>query len=152
MTNNKYSNNEYIRKYLGLSQAKDLIQTFPLFDLYENDKIHFKNLIVSKNVKEIINLSEKKRRIQNMVLKENKYYWGESIKHFEPAADDFYIFNKVIVSDVDFIKKVKHLRELIISYCVVSEKDKSISAKILDEIYNIIISIDKIQYTEFVAF
>ncbi|MEM3561583.1 MAG: hypothetical protein QW149_09485 [Nitrososphaerota archaeon] len=87
-----------------------------------------------------------------MVLKENKYYWEESLKHFEPAADDFYIFDEVIVSDMDFIKKVEYLRELIISYCVVSEKDKSISTKILDEIYSIIISIDKIQYTEFVAF
>ncbi|MEM5777916.1 MAG: hypothetical protein QXJ06_05785 [Candidatus Aenigmatarchaeota archaeon] len=87
-----------------------------------------------------------------MVLKENKYYWEESLKHPEPAADDFYIFDEVILSDMDFIKKVERLRELIISYCVVSEKDISASTKILDEIYSIIISIDKIQYTEFVAF
>ncbi|MEM3561584.1 MAG: SAM-dependent DNA methyltransferase, partial [Nitrososphaerota archaeon] len=62
MTTYKYSNSEYIRKYLGLSQAKDLIQTFPLLDLNENDKVHFKNLIVSKNVKEIINYVRDKNK------------------------------------------------------------------------------------------
>ncbi|MEM5777917.1 MAG: N-6 DNA methylase [Candidatus Aenigmatarchaeota archaeon] len=62
MTTYKYSNSEYIRKYLGLSQAKDLIQTFPLFDLNENDKIQFKSLIVSKNVKEIINYLRDKNK------------------------------------------------------------------------------------------
>jgi hypothetical protein len=87
-----------------------------------------------------------------MALKENKYYWEISLRNPEPAVDDFYIFDEVIVSDKDLIKKVERLRELIISYCVITEKDKSTAAKILDEIYNIIISIDKIQYTEFVAF
>lgn len=87
-----------------------------------------------------------------MALKENKYYWEESLRHPEPVADDFYVFDEVIVSDADLIKKVERLRELIISYCVVNEKDKSIAGNILDEIYEIIISIDKIQYTEFVSF
>ncbi|MCM8832882.1 MAG: hypothetical protein NC816_03045 [Candidatus Omnitrophica bacterium] len=87
-----------------------------------------------------------------MALKENKYYWEKSLRHPEPAADDFYVFDKVIVSDANLVENVRRLRELIISYCVVTEKDKSAAAKILDEIYSIIISIDKIQYTEFVAF
>lgn len=55
MTTYKYSNSEYIRKYLGLSQAKNLIQTFPLLNLNKNEKIYFKNLIDSRNVREIIN-------------------------------------------------------------------------------------------------
>ncbi|MEM4057028.1 MAG: hypothetical protein QW578_08335 [Thermoplasmatales archaeon] len=71
MTTYKYSNSEYIRKYLELSQAKDLIQIFPLFDLYGNDKIYFKNLIISKNVKEIINLSPIKTK------KEDSKYGSE---------------------------------------------------------------------------
>jgi len=40
---------------------------------------------------------------------------------------------------------------LIIRYCV-DEKDENTTSRILDEIYNIIISTEKIQYTEFVAF
>lgn len=93
-----------------------------------------------------------RRGVKIMALKKNKNYWEESLRHPEPAADNFYILDEVIVSDADLIQKVERLRELIISYCVITEKDKSTSAKILDEIYNIIISIDKIQYTEFVAF
>lgn len=62
MTTYKYSNSEYTRKYLGLSQAKNLIQTFPILDLNENDKIHIKNLIASKNVEEIINYIRDKNK------------------------------------------------------------------------------------------
>lgn len=87
-----------------------------------------------------------------MVLKENKHYWRESLKCPEPVADDYYIFDKIIVSDKNLLQKIERLRELIISYCVMIEKEKSVASKILDEIYNIVISIDKIQYTEFVAF
>ncbi|GIW23731.1 MAG: hypothetical protein KatS3mg068_2738 [Candidatus Sericytochromatia bacterium] len=87
-----------------------------------------------------------------MVLKENKYYWTVSLNHPEPAADDYYIFDQVIVSDKNLIQKIERLRELIISYCVMIEKDKNSASKILDEIHKIIVSIDKIQYTEFIAF
>lgn len=87
-----------------------------------------------------------------MVLKENKYYWEVSLKNPEPAADDYYIFDQVIVYDKELIQKIERLRELIISYCVMIEKDEKSASKILDEIYEIIISIDKIQYTEFIAF
>jgi len=87
-----------------------------------------------------------------MVLKENKYYWEVSLKNPEPVAEDYYIFDQVIVSDKELIRKIERLRELIISYCVIIEKDEKSASKILDEIYEIIISIKKIQYTEFVAF
>jgi len=88
-----------------------------------------------------------------MVLKENKYYWEVSLKNPEPAADDYYIFDQVIVSHKELIQKIERLRELIISYCVMIEKnEKSAVFTILDEIYEIITSIDKIQYTEFIAF
>ena len=87
-----------------------------------------------------------------MVLKENKYYWEVSLKNPEPATDDYYIFDQVIVSDKELIQKIERLRELIISYCVMIEKDEKSASMVLDEIYEIIISIDKIQYTEFIAF
>ncbi len=88
-----------------------------------------------------------------MAVKDNIYYWKKSLKSPEPAVDDFYIFDEMIVSDNELIEKVERLRELIISYCIVSEKNVDTTSKILlDEIYSIIISTDKIQYTEFVAF
>jgi|Deesub1362A_J573_1020465.scaffolds.fasta_scaffold00039_171 hypothetical protein len=87
-----------------------------------------------------------------MVLKENKYYWEVSLKNPEPVVDDYYISDEIIVEDEDLIQKIDRLRELIISYCVMVEKDKSSVPKILDEIYSLIISMDKIQYTEFIAF
>lgn len=87
-----------------------------------------------------------------MALKGNKYYWRVSLKHPEPAVDDYYIFDQVIVSDKSLIKRIERLRELIISYCVMVEKDKKSTSKILDEIYEITTSINKIQYTEFIAF
>lgn len=60
MTTYKYSNSEYTRKYLGLSQVKKLIQTFPWLKLTENERTYFKNLIESKNVEEIISFLKKK--------------------------------------------------------------------------------------------
>jgi len=87
-----------------------------------------------------------------MVIKENIHYWEKSLQFPELVADPFYSSDELIVTDKDLIKKVERLRELIISYCVISEKNPDAASEILDEIYNIIVSIDKIQYTEFVAF
>ena len=87
-----------------------------------------------------------------MALKENIYYWKKSLEFPEPTADPFYSFDELIVTDSELIKKVERLRELIICYCVLSEKNVDDASEILNEIYDIIVSIDKIQYTEFVAF
>lgn len=87
-----------------------------------------------------------------MVLKRNLEYWQISLKNPEAAVDEYYIFNEVIIEDKELIRKVERLRELIISYCVMLEKDKKAAGEILNEIYEIIISNDKIQYTEFIAF
>jgi hypothetical protein len=87
-----------------------------------------------------------------MAIKENIYYWKKSLESPESAADPFYSFDKLIVTNSKLIKKVERLRELIISYCVLSEKKVDAASEILNEIYDLIVSIDKIQYTEFVAF
>lgn len=87
-----------------------------------------------------------------MSLKNNKYYWEISLKNPEPIVDSYYTFDQIIVSDKTFIKNVDRLRELIISYCVLIEKDAESASKILNDIYKIILSVDKIQYTEFIAF
>jgi len=56
MTTYKYSDSEYIRKYLGLSQAKDLIRTFPLMSLDDGGKATLRELVESKNQKALIEL------------------------------------------------------------------------------------------------
>jgi len=87
-----------------------------------------------------------------MALRKNIEYWKVSLQNPEPVVDDRYIFDEIIVKDESLIKKVDRLRELIIAYCVMHEKDKKSSEKILDEIYEILMSTELIQYTEFVAF
>lgn len=61
MTTYKYSNSEYTRKYLGLSQVKKLIETFPWLSLKEDEQTYFKDLIKNKNVDAIISFVKKKK-------------------------------------------------------------------------------------------
>ncbi len=53
MTTYKYSHAEYIRKYLGLSQAKQLLETFPLSILKSEDKYKLKTFIDKNDIKGI---------------------------------------------------------------------------------------------------
>jgi len=87
-----------------------------------------------------------------MGLRKNIEYWNESLTHPEKFLDDYYIFDDIIVNDQNLIEKIKQLRFLIITYCKMTEIDENVTSKILDKIYNIIVSIENIQYTEFVAF
>jgi hypothetical protein len=51
MTTYKYSESEYTRKYLGLSQVKAIIETFP----YERDKLkELAEIVKNKNAEELI--------------------------------------------------------------------------------------------------
>jgi hypothetical protein len=51
MTTYKYSESEYTRKYLGLSQVKAIIETFP----YEKDKLkELAKIVENKNAEELI--------------------------------------------------------------------------------------------------
>ena len=87
-----------------------------------------------------------------MGLRKNIEYWNESLTHPEKFLDDYYIFDDIIVNDQNLIEKIKQLRFLIITYCKMTEIDENVTSKILDKIYNILVSIENIQYTEFVAF
>lgn len=87
-----------------------------------------------------------------MALRSNLEYWQISLDSPEPIADDYYLFDEVIVNNHGLIQKVERLRELIIGYCVMLERDEDAAEKVLDEIYDIVVSIENIQYTEFVAF
>ncbi len=85
-------------------------------------------------------------------MKENIYYWTISLNNPERIIDDFYFFDEIIVDNGETIESIQQLRELITCYCVIKKLDKDASAKIVDSILNIIVSVDRIQYTEFIAF
>lgn len=88
-----------------------------------------------------------------MALKDNLYYWQTSLDNLESVHDDYYVFDEIIVNDKNLISKVNKLRDLIISYCVLLEKnEESALNKIFKEIFSLVMTIDKIQYHEFVAF
>jgi hypothetical protein len=46
-----------------------------------------------------------------MAIKENIYYWKKSLESPEQAADPFYSFDKLIVTDSELIKKVERMRD-----------------------------------------
>lgn len=54
LTTYKYSNAEYTRKYLGLTQGRKLIETFPILDIDLATKNEIKNLIDDKNFNGIL--------------------------------------------------------------------------------------------------
>jgi hypothetical protein len=53
LTTFKYSNSNYVRKYLGLSQTKKLLETFPVHLMTKEIKETLKILIEQKNVEKI---------------------------------------------------------------------------------------------------
>ena len=54
LTTYKYSNSEYTRKYLGLTQAKKLIETSPLLNLNENQKDEIINIIKCNDTNKLL--------------------------------------------------------------------------------------------------
>jgi len=60
MTTYKYSNAEYTRKYLGLSQVKKLLETIPILSLTSDEKEELKRLVKEKGGEEIVNFIIKK--------------------------------------------------------------------------------------------
>jgi hypothetical protein len=75
LTTFKYSNSNYIRKYLGLSQAKKLIETFPVHLISSEKKKIIKILVEQKNIegiKDILSKLGKKAEMQ-IPLFELKY-------------------------------------------------------------------------------
>ncbi|MCD6418628.1 hypothetical protein J7M00_07585, partial [bacterium] len=68
MTTYKYSNSEYTRKYLGLSQIKKLIQTFPLLCISKIQKQKFFKLIDDGDVKSILDFLEENNQNRRLSL------------------------------------------------------------------------------------
>jgi len=59
LTTYKYSDAEYTRKYLGLTQVRGLIETFPILDLSEKNKKELGMLIDSNEFQDTINYINK---------------------------------------------------------------------------------------------
>jgi hypothetical protein len=53
LTTFKYSNSDYIRKYLGLSQTKKLLETFPVHFIPKEEKKMLKTFIEQKDIENI---------------------------------------------------------------------------------------------------
>lgn len=91
----------------------------------------------------------------SLKLEENLFYWKTSLENLEPIIDDFYIFDELIIKDQNLLQKADKLRELIITYCVLVEKQQEntdVAEEIFKDIFHILSSVKNIQYHEFVAF
>jgi type I restriction-modification system DNA methylase subunit len=75
LTTFKYSNSDYIRKYLGLSQVKKLLETFAVHLMSESQKKILRILIDQKNIEAIkdilLNLNKK---VENQITIFNNIY------------------------------------------------------------------------------
>lgn len=66
MTTFKYSDSDYVRKYLGLSQTKKLLETFPVHLMSSKTKEILRILIEQKNIEGIKNiLLDLKEKVRN---------------------------------------------------------------------------------------
>ena len=68
LTTYKYSNAEYTRKYLGLTQVRKLIETFPIRYINDGDKGNLEELIRSEQPEEVIKFLNK---LINQAKKDN---------------------------------------------------------------------------------
>jgi len=62
MTTYKYSESEYTRKYLGLSQIRRLIETLPILDMKESERKELEGSTLRKDIESITSLIERARR------------------------------------------------------------------------------------------
>jgi hypothetical protein len=68
LTTFKYSNSNYIRKYLGLSQAKKLLETFPVHLMSQSQKKILRILIDQKNIEGIKDiLLSLNKKVENQI-------------------------------------------------------------------------------------
>ena len=60
LTTYKYSNAAYTRKYLGLTQVRGLIETFPIMKMYKQSKEELKRAIKERNFKGVLEIIKEK--------------------------------------------------------------------------------------------
>jgi hypothetical protein len=64
MTTYKYSNSDYVRKYLGLTQTRKLLETFPIYSL-SDPKNRIKQMISNNEIKNLLEMIKKTNQIKN---------------------------------------------------------------------------------------
>jgi hypothetical protein len=109
----------------------------------------------------------------------NIYYWSHSLDNPEPEGleEEPYIHDEYIVDNPNYLKQVNYLRDLITTYCTLSrfierepsctheelgvsaatadepsENLRDIYQRVLNEIDRLLITVENIQHTEFVAY
>jgi Holliday junction resolvase len=113
-----------------------------------------------------------------MPVRENAYYWEYSLEHPESEFDgEPYIHDKFILENTNYLEKVNYLRDLLTTYCILikinettsahmqseattqppvanvrSENSRNTCHKVLQEIDRLLLNVDDIQHTEFVAY
>ncbi|GIV04537.1 MAG: hypothetical protein KatS3mg016_0112 [Fimbriimonadales bacterium] len=87
-------------------------------------------------------------------MKQNIEYWVLSLTHPEITGESVYGRDEIIVQDSAYLEAVNRLREHITAYCVLKElgENNETRRRVLIEIDALLRSVDKIQYTEFVAY
>jgi len=68
MTTYKYSDSEYTRKYLGLSQVKKLIETFPILSLKGNQIKELKDLINKNDAEGLVYFIKSFNQLKELLL------------------------------------------------------------------------------------
>jgi len=56
MTTYKYSDSIHVRKYLGLSQVKKLVETFPWYNIDQRMEIAFSKAVKEKDINKVLNM------------------------------------------------------------------------------------------------
>ncbi|GIV10614.1 MAG: hypothetical protein KatS3mg020_0105 [Fimbriimonadales bacterium] len=89
-----------------------------------------------------------------MPMKPNLEYWNLSLAHPEITSENVYSRDEIIVQDSNYLEAVNRLREHITAYCVLQElgESKETRRRVVIAIDALLRSVDKIQYTEFVAY
>jgi hypothetical protein len=87
-------------------------------------------------------------------MKKNLEYWNLSLAQPERTIENVYSRDEIIVQDSAYLEAVDRLREYITAYCVLQELGESNETRrrVVIAIDALLLSVDMIQYTEFVAY
>ncbi|MEM2637590.1 MAG: N-6 DNA methylase [Candidatus Korarchaeota archaeon] len=67
LTTYKYAEADYTRKYMGLTQTRKLIQTFPILELEDEEKNEFRKIVEAKEVTKILQFLKKIRERRELI-------------------------------------------------------------------------------------
>jgi len=90
------------------------------------------------------------------MLNKGLFYFYYSLNNLDDFPDPYYMNDVIIIDstkDIEFLNKVQQLRDLITAYCTLKEnRIKEGIEEILYKIESILLTVENINYTEFVAY